>query len=731
MGSKAEEISSFTSRSPSSHPSRVAVILAMLSLFASIGSADEAAAPRKAWVDAERIAGADQQPGAWLTYGRTYDEQRYSPLAQLDRSNVAELGLAFSYATKTRRGIEATPLVVDGTLYTTGSWSRVYAVDAVTGEERWTYDPKVPGAKGRNACCDVVNRGVALWKGRVYVGTIDGRLIALDAKTGEPVWDVMTVDPDWPYTITGAPRVVKGKVIIGNGGADLAVRGHFSAYDAETGERVWRFYTVPASHEGPHEHAELEMAAATWSKDSLWETGLGGTVWDAFAYDPELDLLYAGVGNAAVYNRSQRSPGGGDNLFLASILALRPDTGKLVWHYQTVPGEMWDYTATQHIMLADLEIDGKPRKVLMQAPKNGFFYVLDRASGELLAADPFVDISWATHVDLATGRPVERPEADWSKEQRMVTPGPPGGHNWHPMAYSPRTGLVYIPSISVGYNYAPVAEFRFKQGAWNAAENVGSVSDQVQNGWRTIPICEPTHITAWDPVENRQAWRVAHESAVPGGLLATAGDLLFQGTGTSFRAFDARNGEELWKVDTGVGVMAPPITYEIDGVQYVAVMAGVGGSHGGHQVEFDHENEGQLLVFKRGGKATMPVPPPKPPRRVEAPPATASEEVVTKGRDLYGRHCFYCHGFAAEASGLHPDLRYATKEVHDSWKDIVLGGTRQSRGMASFADQLRAEEADAIHAYAIERAHAADGWLEGVLRWTSQHVCVPISWVVD
>jgi quinohemoprotein ethanol dehydrogenase len=473
------------------------------------------------------------------------------------------------------------------------------------------------------------------------------------------------------------------------------------------------------------------MAAATWSKDSMWKTGLGGTVWDAFAYDPELDLLYAGVGNSSVYDREKRSPGGGDNLFLASILAVRPDTGRLVWHYQTVPGEAWDYTATQHIMLADLEIEGKTREVLMQAPKNGFFYVLDRATGELLAADPYVDVSWATRVDLDTGRPIERPEADWSKEQRLVTPGPPGGHNWHPMAYSPRTGLVYVPSISVGYHYAPDPAYRFKLGAWNSAEDIGGVSDQIQNGLRILPICSPTHITAWDPVEKRQAWRVAHESPVPGGLLATAGDLLFQGTGTTFAAYDARTGEELWSVDTGVGVIAPPITYEIDGVQYVAVMAGIGGSHGGHQVEFDYENEGQLLVFKRGGKQPMPTPPRKPARRVEAPPATASPEEVRRGRDLYARHCFYCHGFAAEASGLHPDLRYARKEVHDSWNAIVLGGTRQSGGMASFADQLSVDESDAIHAYVIERAHAADGWMEGLLRWVSRYACVPIAWVVD
>jgi len=705
-----------------------------LALFgaAALASANEGAPRPPGWVDAERIARADLEPGSWLTHGRTYDEQRYSPLAQIDTSNVNELGLAFSYRTETVRGVEATPLVVDGTIYTTGSWSRVYAVDATTGEERWTYDPGVPRSKGRNACCDVVNRGVAAWQGRIYVGTIDGRLIALDAKTGKPVWDVLTVDPKWPYTITGAPRVVKGKVVIGNGGAELGVRGYFSAYDAETGELAWRFYTVPASREGPHEHPELEMAAATWSKASMWETGLGGTVWDSFAYDPQLDLLYAGVGNGSVYDRAKRSPGGGDNLFLTAILALRPDTGKLVWHYQTVPAEAWDYTATQHMILADLEIGGRTRQVLMQAPKNGFFYVLDRATGELLSADPYVDVSWASHVDPDTGRPVERPEADWSEEQRMVTPGPPGGHNWQPMAFSARTGLVYIPSTTVGYPYTPDPSYRFQRGAWNTGEGIGALADQIQNVKKRVPLCDPSHITAWDPVNRRQAWRVVHRNPVPGGLLATAGDLVFQGNGgAEFAAYDARTGERRWSVETGVGIMAPPITYAIDGVQYVAVMAGVGGSHGGHSTEFDVVNEGQLLVFKRGGAARMPMPPKRPRGTVEAPPATAPADQVAKGRDLYGLHCFYCHGLAAEGSGLHPDLRYASRAVHDSWNDIVLGGTRQSGGMASFADQLDKEESEAIHAYVIERAHAADGWLEGLVRWAVQYGCVPVSWVVD
>ncbi|MFP8880888.1 MAG: PQQ-dependent dehydrogenase, methanol/ethanol family, partial [Myxococcota bacterium] len=463
-------------------------------------AADPTGEARTGNVDAARIIAADSEPGSWLTHGRTYDEQRFSPLTAINTESVSRLGLAWSYMTGTRRGLEATPIVVDGVMYATGSWSVVYALDARTGRELWKYDPEVPKAKGRDACCDVVNRGVAVWKGRVYVGTIDGRLVALDAATGKPVWDVLTIDPNQAYTITGAPRIVKGRVIIGNGGAEFGVRGYFSAYDAATGEMLWRFFTVPANHDGPFEHPELERAAATWSRESMWASGLGGTVWDSMAYDPELDLLYVGVGNSSVYNREVRSPGGGDNLFLASILAVRPETGRLVWHYQTTPGEHWDYTAVQHMILADLEIGGRVRKVLMQAPKNGFFYVLDRATGELLSAEKYTYISWATHVDLATGRPVERPDASWSKQTAIVSPDPGGGHNWHPMAFSPRTGWVYIPARQFAFPYTPDLRFELKPRTFNTGEDWGEMTKSFEGFEDALRTCSPTNITAWDPV---------------------------------------------------------------------------------------------------------------------------------------------------------------------------------------------------------------------------------------
>ncbi len=702
---------------------------AVWTVFLLMASAAAAAPP--ADVGHARLVAADREPWNWLTHGRTYSEQRFSPLASIDTGNVASLGLAWSYATGTRRGLEATPIVVDGVMYTTGSWSLVYALDAETGRELWRYDPKVPGRKGRDACCDVVNRGVAVWKGRVYVGTIDGRLIALDARTGRPAWSVPTADASKPYTITGAPRVIKGKVVIGNGGGEYGVRGYFSAYDAKTGALVWRFYTVPRDPSLGHEHAELELAAKTWSPDSLWEAGLGGTVWDAFAYDPELDLLYAGVGNSTPYNRVIRSPGGGDNLFLASILALDPDTGALAWHYQTTPGESWDYTATQHMILAELEIEGELRKVLMQAPKNGFFYVLDRATGELLSAESYVDVNWASHVDPKTGRPVETGAAEWSERRAMVTPGPSGGHNWHPMAYSPETGLVYIPTLDRVYPFVADPDFSFRPGAFNTGEDYEEIADYVA-GLPTVDFCKPSHLTAWDPVRQVQVWRVEHDHPVNAGALATAGGLVFQGTGDGrLVAYAADSGTSLWESRNGIAIMAAPVSYAVGGEQYVAVMAGIGGSLGMAFSRFDYQNEGRILAYKLGGSAPMPPVRKRPAGVVDVPPGRAAPETVARGRGLYHVHCMRCHGMAATSGGLLPDLRHSTRAVHGAWSDIVLGGLYESRGMASFADLITAEEARTIHAYVIERARYEPSLLERAVGWAAERICIPASWIAD
>ena len=577
----------------------------------------------------------------WPMHGLTAYEDRFSPLSEIDRDSISRLGLAWSYATGSDRGLEATPLIIDGVLYATASWSIVFALDAKTGRELWRHDPKVPGWKARHACCGVVNRGVAHADGRIYSGTIDGRLIALDARTGGLLWSTQTTDPGQPYTITGAPRIVKDLVVIGNGGAEFGVRGYVSAYEVKTGKLAWRFYTVPSSKDGPHEHPELIAAAKTWSRDSMWESGLGGTVWDSMAFDPELDLLYVGTGNSSVYDRDKRSPGGGDNLYLASILALRPDTGKLVWYYQTTPGEHWDYTATQQMILTDLDWKGSRRKVLLQAPKNGFFYVLDRATGELLGAKKFVHVSWASHVDLDSGRPVEREEAHWSKKDAMVAPAPPGGHNWHPMSFHPGTGLVYLPAARTRIRVHGPQRLSISPGTLEYGRGLHA------SARKSRELRRRSILIAWDPIREEKAWEVLHDSGVPGGTLATAGGLVFQGIGQGrFAAFDAATGDRLWSSEVGIDVMAAPVTYRVDGEQYIAVLAGVGGSHGNHQSEFDHDNAGRVLSYKLDGKAPMPPVTLRPERRVSRPRLDVPPETIERGRHVYAETCFTCHGIA-------------------------------------------------------------------------------------
>src|SRR6202521_5049117 len=375
-------------------------------------------------LDESRLIHADQEPGNWMSHGRTYSEQRFSPLKQIDHRNIGQLGLAWSVDLDTRRGQEATPVVVDGVMFFTTAWSKVYAVKAATGEQLWSYDPKVPPEWAVNACCDVVNRGVAVWRGKVFVGTLDGRLVALDAARGKLIWETLTIDRNFRYTITGAPRVVKGKVIIGNGGAEMGVRGYVSAYDAETGKIVWRFYTVPGDPSKPFESPFLEKAAKTWSGE-WWKNGGGGTVWDSMGYDPQLNLLYIGTGNGDPWPRKIRNPRKEDNLFTSSIVALKPDTGEYVWHYQENPGDEWDYDSDEQIVLADLNLNGELSHVLLHAPKNGYFYVLDRATGKLLSAKPFTRVTWATGIDVQTGRPIESPGAQYEvgRDPALVSPG--------------------------------------------------------------------------------------------------------------------------------------------------------------------------------------------------------------------------------------------------------------------------------------------------------------------
>ncbi len=643
---------------------------------------------------------AGQTAGEWLTHGRDYAETRFSPLNSINAGNVKRLGLAWSFDMETTRGLEATPLVAEGVIYATGSWSVVYALDARTGEQRWRWDPEVDRAYGRRACCDVVNRGVALFDGKVFAGIIDGRLAALDAATGQPLWQVQTTDRSQPYTITGAPRVVKGKVIIGNGGAEYGVRGYVSAYEAATGKLAWRFYTVPGDPSKPFESPAMERAAKTWTGE-WWKGGGGGTPWDSFAYDPAADLLYVGTGNGAPWDRNLRSPQGGDNLYLSSILALRPDSGELVWHYQTTPGDSWDYTAVQQMILADIEIGGKRRQVLMQAPKNGFFYVLDRRTGELLSADPFVKVTWATKVDMATGRPVETREARYEQGMQLLWPGPSGGHNWHSMSYHPRTGLVYIPAQEEPFPYLRDPNFTRRKEAWNLGiANAVLAIDEPPPG-------SPAFLLAWDPVARKERWRVPYKTIANGGTLATAGGLVFQGTADGrFIAYDAAKGEKLWEVSLGTGVMAAPITYQLGGRQYVSVLAGWGGAQSlvvGNNATGAYKAPGRLWTFTLdSGKPVVPVKGQQRPA-LTAIDGTPDPAQVKKGLEFYGANCAVCHGLAASSGGSIADLRYSAPSVLQDYRGIVLEGDYVKLGMPSFKGMLTAEEVDAIRAFVLSQ----------------------------
>jgi quinohemoprotein ethanol dehydrogenase len=675
---------------------------------------------KAAAVDGARLTAADSDGRNWMSYGRTYDEQRFSPLTQLTPGNVTRLGLAWHYDLDTaHRAQESTPLVIDGVMYVTSAWSKVFALDARTGKQLWAYDPRVPGAAAVNACCDVVNRGVAAWKGKLYLGTLDGRLVAIDAATGKPTWEVLTVPAGSRYTITGAPRVVEDKVLIGNGGSEVGVRGYLSAYDANTGKLVWRFYTVPPDPSQPadgaaSDEALREIAAKTWTGE-WWKLGGGGTVWDSMAYDPALDLLYIGVGNGSPWNRALRSPGGGDNLFLSSIVALRPDTGEYVWHYQTTPGESWDFTATQHMILADLQWQGRKRQVLMQAPKNGFFYVLDRLNGELLSARPFATVNWASGVDMKTGRPIENPEARYGETGKpwISIPGPGGAHSWQPMSYSPKTGLVYIPVMDAAFPFIGERQLEIKKLAWNTGVDfdAGSLPQDPAVKAQAKSALKG-HLAAWDPKAQREVWRVQYATPWNAGVLATAGNLVFNGNAMGeLAAFQADTGARLWSAETQAGVLAPPISYEIDGEQYIALEVGWGGAFALAAGELARDvhiqsNIPRVLAFKLDGKHTLPALPAKKQPGLQLPAIDAGAATLAHGKAIFHRYCGVCHGDSAVSGGVLPDLRYSTALSEPPlWQSIVRDGALQGRGMVAFGAELGGNDMEAVRQYVIQRAH--------------------------
>ncbi|MEC7636271.1 MAG: PQQ-dependent dehydrogenase, methanol/ethanol family [Pseudomonadota bacterium] len=653
--------------------------------------------------------------GEWLNHGRTYKEQRYSPLTDINKNNVNELDLAWSFKFDTARGMEATPILHDGVLYVSTGWSHVHAIDARSGDELWHYDAKVPKSQLAKTCCGPVNRGVAIWQKdnssplQIFFGSLDGRLIALDAKTGKENWSVQSTPTDGNYSITGAPRIVKDMVIIGNGGGELGVRGYITAYDVSTGEMRWRFYTVPGDRNKPQESEALKKALPTWSGEEWYKLGGGGgTVWDSIVFDPELDILYIGTGNGSPWNRDLRSPGGGDNLYLSSIVAINPDNGKYIWHYQTTPADNWDYTATQQMILAEIEINNEIRSVIMQAPKNGFFYVLDRKTGELISAEKFGHVTWATHVDMETGKPVESEFADYQENGgSYIWPSPYGAHNWQPMSYSKKTGYIYIPVQTIPAYFSGQKEVSYKVNRWNTGVNLNESRSPAS--WvaakASLDALVYGELVAWDPIKQERAWTVRHPKPSNGGTLSTAGDLVFQGTWDgAFAAYDALSGDQLWQYQSDSAILAGPITYELDGEQYVAVTQGSGGVVMltiGEEIRKNFVNQNRLLVFKRGDFNL---------ERLTANNTMASLESVKfehdldiarvkNGEYLYHNNCASCHGLDAKSNYVVPDLRYMSEETHDNFATIVLGGSLTHKGMIGFYETLSLDDVGMIHDY--------------------------------
>ena len=666
---------------------------------AAKGSPDHIKAVTAA-VDGASIKANTATSNDWPTIGLDYAETRFSKLNQINADNVKKLGLVWSYPLESSRGVEATPVVVDGIMYQTASWSVVHAIDARTGKRLWSFDPGVDKEKGYKGCCDVVNRGVALWKGKVFVGAYDGRLIALDAVTGKKVWEKDTlIDKEHSYTITGAPRVFNGKVVIGNGGAEYGARGYVTAYDAETGNQAWRWFTVPGDPSKPFEDESMAAAAKTWDPaGKYWLNGGGGTAWDTITFDPDLNMVYIGTGNGSPWSRNKRSPSGGDNLYLASLVALNADTGKYVWHYQETPGDNWDYTSTQPMILADITIDGAPRKVILHAPKNGFFFVVDRTNGKFISAKNFVDVNWATGYD-ANGRPMEVAEARGDKPFDSV-PGPYGAHNWHPMSFNPQTGLVYLPAQNVPIRVVEEKTWTHNANTpgqlhsglgWNLGFNVDADPP------KSLPF---GRLLAWDPVKQKEAWRAEYVAPWNGGTLTTAGNLVFQGTADGrFIAYNASTGEKLWETPVGTGVVAAPATYTIDGKQYVSIAVGWGGVFGILLRATELQSPGTVYTFAVDGNAPLPA---FVKYQTEGLLAGVKYDPnhVAEGTLLYLSNCVFCHGVpGVDKGGNVRNLGYVPTETIANLKDFVFKGPFRDQGMPDFTGRLKEEDIPKLQAF--------------------------------
>jgi len=688
-------------------------------------------------VDAARLEAADSEPQNWFTAGRDQGGTYYSPLAAIGAKNVKQLGFAWQYDLGApRRGQEATPIVIDGVMYTSGTWGYVYALDAATGRELWRYDPQPDYFAGRHPCCDLVNRGVAVWKGKVYVASVDGQLHALDAATGHRIWKVDTItDHKLPYSSTGAPQIAGKVIVIGNGGADMGhggVRGYVAAYDLETGAFKWRFYTVPPAVGQPYENPELALADKTWDPHRKPEFNGGGTVWDGFAYDPKLNLVYFGTANAAPYDLRQLGPARLDSLFTASIIAVDAGTGRMAWYYQTTPRDSWDYDSVQKLVLAELNIGGAAHPVIMQATKNGFFYVLDRKTGKLLSAKNYTFVNWASHIDLQTGRPVVTANADWYTSPKNVYPSWAGGHTWNPMSFSARTHLMYIPVIDMSAVWINMPQnggrMKFLEGfftvqgifpddTYDAADLkslYGPLPDlQSIKATRTVnPVREL--LRAWDPVAQKTVWEQETSAGIrgyDGGVMSTAGNLVFQGRGSGeLWVYAADTGKVLKVIKTGSHLMAAPMTYAVDGRQYVAIQAGYGGAaitvgpFPPSSAALKYENVNRIIAFKLGG-GEVPLPAARVDEPFAEPPQQhATQAEIAAGEVKFVEQCSRCHVLGPSST---PDLRRLNAGLHAAFKDIVLHGMLAPAGMERFDDLLSEQDADNIHAYLIDQSWLA------------------------
>ena len=631
-----------------------------------------------------------------MVHGGDFAGRHYSALTQINSQTVKDLKPAWSLDFDTVRNQEAEPIVVDGVAYVTTAASKVYAVNAATGQLIWKYDPKVSGLELASACCDIVNRGAAVYNGKVIIGALDGRVIALDAKTGKEVWSTQSFPQGSTYTITGYPRVIHNKVIIGNAGADLGTRGFVVAYDADTGKEAWKFYLVPGDPKVP-DHAASDgvmetLMRPTWSGDNYYRYGGGGTAWDEIDYDPELNQLYVGTGNGSPWNPAYRTNRKGDNLFLCSVVALDPDTGKYIWHYQENPQEAWDYNAVMPMILTDMQVGGQNHKVLLHAPKNGFFYVIDRVTGKVLSAKNYVPVNWTTGIDLKTGRPIDTPNNRYENGTFTNAPATGGAHNWQPMALDPQTGLVYLTLAEGSTTFTPEKDFK--------PIGIGSFN----TGVAREHAFGKSYLSAWNPQTQSEVWRSPFGG---GGVLATAGGLIFQGRGSvtgEMVALSAADGKPLWSYPTPNGIVAPPITYSVAGVQYVMVAAGSGAGGPGGGGEEKARQPGRLIAFRLNGTATLPrepgpAPPPNPADKVW------SAEAVAHGKDRYALLCFRCHGPNASSSNVVPDLRRSSYLTDDgAWKAVVMDGALNIHGMVGWSKFMTNADAEDIRGFVSSEA---------------------------